>query len=223
VTLDGRWLSSMWPKVRASLPPPPAIVVEVGCGPHGGFVPALTEEGYEAIGIDPAAPEADQYLQAEYERTPVSAPADAIVACTSLHHVADPAVAIDKIASDLTPGGVVVVIEYDWESFDEATARWCFARLHPEESDGWLGRQRQRWRESGQSWDRYFHAWAREHGLHGGPAILAELDRRFEPVDQGRGAYVFSELADTTEAEEVRAIDAGEIHPLRIDYVGRRR
>jgi hypothetical protein len=32
----------------------------------------------------------------------------------------------------LVPGGVLVVVEWAWERFDEATARWCFARLTPQ-------------------------------------------------------------------------------------------
>jgi hypothetical protein len=38
-----------------------------------------------------------------------------------------------------------------------------------------------------------------------------------------RGAYLFPELAHTTEAEELDAIASGEIQPLRIDYVGANR
>ncbi|WP_158558066.1 hypothetical protein [Spongiactinospora gelatinilytica] len=33
------WLAAMWPFVLANLPPAPARILEIGCGPAGGFVP----------------------------------------------------------------------------------------------------------------------------------------------------------------------------------------
>lgn len=41
MTPDERWLATLWPSVRAPLPAPPARVLEIGCGPLGGFVPML--------------------------------------------------------------------------------------------------------------------------------------------------------------------------------------
>ncbi len=45
VTPDERWLAAVWPFVRDSLPVAPARVVEIGCGPLGGFVPMLEPAG----------------------------------------------------------------------------------------------------------------------------------------------------------------------------------
>ncbi|HWG60937.1 MAG TPA: class I SAM-dependent methyltransferase, partial [Streptosporangiaceae bacterium] len=86
MTPDERWLTAAWPFVRAQLPAPPARVLEIGCGPIGGFVPRLDAARYSATGIDPRAPDGPGYAQAEFERYDVPQPADAIVACTSLHH-----------------------------------------------------------------------------------------------------------------------------------------
>jgi hypothetical protein len=44
MTPDDRWLAAVWPFVRRQLPSAPARVLEVGCGPLGGFVPALLED-----------------------------------------------------------------------------------------------------------------------------------------------------------------------------------
>jgi len=87
VTPDERWLAALWPFVRAWLPPPPAAVVEIGCGPLGGFVPMLHAAGYAAAGVDPEAPEGPWYRRIEFERYELPEPAQAVVACTSLHHV----------------------------------------------------------------------------------------------------------------------------------------
>lgn len=213
----------MWPRIRPHLPAPPAVVVELGCGSHGGFVPALQHAGYQALGVDPQAPEGDAYRRVEFERTELPAPIHAVVASASLHHVADPAVVLDRMAEALAPGGAVVVVEWDWQSFDEPSARWCFERMDSEQAGGWLQRTRENWLASGLGWEAYLSAWAAEHGMHGVPSLVRELDRRFDRLSCERGAFFFADLPHTTEADELRAIDAGEIRPLRIDYVARRR
>ncbi|MGZ4234423.1 MAG: class I SAM-dependent methyltransferase [Solirubrobacteraceae bacterium] len=209
----------MWPSIRSWLPPAPASVVEIGCGSLGGFVPMLNADGYQAVGIDPAAPEGTAYRRIEFERTDLPARMDVAVASTSLHHVADPGAVLDKVAGGLEPGGLVIVVEWDWEAFDEDTARWCLERQP--DPDGWLRRRLDAWAESGQPWERAFQGWAVGHGLHSAGSLIAELDQRFERYVNRRGPYLFTELVDTTESDEQRAIDAGQIPALRVDYVGR--
>lgn len=221
------WFEALLPNVVGALPPPPAVVVEIGCGRQGGFVPALLQDGYQAVGIDPAAPDADSYRRSDFERTGLPAEVDAIVACTSLHHVAIPAAVVDRMADALAPGGVAVVVEWDWESFDRSTAEWCFARLGPddppaEDHGGWLHHARERWIESQQPWEGYLRSWADREGIHSSAALIGELDRRFKRESFSRGAYFFPDLVDTSEADELAAIAEGRIQATRIDYVGRR-
>jgi SAM-dependent methyltransferase len=216
-----RWLATMWPIVRSHLPPRPATIVELGCGRLGGFVPMLIADGYQALGVDPAAPDGESYRQLEFERAELPAPVDCVIACTSLHHVADADVVLDKLAAALRPAGVVVVLEWDWEGFDEATARWCFERLEPGETDGWLQRHRDGWAASGKAWDAYLRGWTDGHGILSVRQLVEDLDRRFERVVCQRGPYCFQDLRGTSETEELDAIGAGRIHATRIDYVGR--
>jgi SAM-dependent methyltransferase len=223
VTPDERWLAAVWPFVRSRLPAPPAQVVEIGCGPLGGFVPMLRVAGYQATGVDPEAPPGPDYRQAGFERYQVPRPVGAVVACTSLHHVADLAQVLDLVDAALAPGGVVVVVEWARERFDEATARWCFDRLPPPgPHHGWLRRHRADWLESGQPWDAYCRGWAEAEGLHAGERILAELTARFDSEPVTFGPYFFPDLAGVSEADEQAAITAGQIQPNRIQYVGRR-
>ena len=105
VTPDERWLAAAWPFVRARLPAAPARVAEIGCGPLGGFVPMLHASGYEAVGIDPEAPLGPGYSQVEFEHYDMPWAADAIVACASLHHVADLGAVLDLVEAALVPGG----------------------------------------------------------------------------------------------------------------------
>ena len=130
---DRRRLAAIWPFVREYLPPPPSRVLDVGCGPVGGFVPALRAAGFDAEGVDPEAPEGAYYHQVEFEEYATKWPADAVVAATSLHHVSDLDTVVDLITQCLDPGGVMVVVEWAWDRFDAATARWCFARLPGDE------------------------------------------------------------------------------------------
>jgi len=126
MTPGERWLATLWPLVRTRLPAAPARVVEVGCGPLGGFVPMLRDDGYDAVGIDPQAPKDAHYQRIEFERAELPDQVDAAIASTSLHHVADPALVIDRITSTLTSGGALVVVERAWEKFDEQNGRVVF-------------------------------------------------------------------------------------------------
>jgi SAM-dependent methyltransferase len=217
---DRRWLAAIWPFVHQNLPPPPCRVLDIGCGPLGGFVPALRADGYDAEGVDPDAPDGPHYHQVEFERYPSEHPANAIVASTSLHHVADLDAVVDHIASNLEPGGVLVVIEWAREWFDEATARWCFDRLADDEQ-GWLHRHRDDWLASGRSWQNYLRTWADTEHLHTGEDIRRVLTSRFEIRLLADGPFFFPDLDHVTAADEQSAIDAGHIRANGIRYVGR--
>jgi len=217
-----RWLTSLWPFVSAQLPAAPARVLELGCGPIGGFVPALLANGYDAVGIDSQAPAGERYRQVDFEQYAPPEPAAAIVASRSLHHVGDVALVLDRAVAALRPGGVIVVAEWAWEQFDEETAHWCFAHMR-EAADGdagWLQRRREGWRASGATWDAYFGAWTSGHGLKPADLVVAELDRRFERVACVREPYFFADLAGISEQDERAAIGAGEIRATGIRYAG---
>jgi SAM-dependent methyltransferase len=209
--------------VRDSLPAAPARVVEIGCGPLGGFIPRMRRAGYEATGVDPESPPGSWYRRLEVERFEMPENVAAIVACTSLHHVDDLPAVLDLIHDGLRPGGLAVIVEWARERFDEATARWCFGRLPQHSSEpGWLDKRQVEWRNSDRPWDVYLRSWANAEGMHGGQEILDQLDARFDAQPAAYGPYFFPELAGTSEADEQAAIDSGEIQANRIQYVGRR-
>ena len=212
----------MWPIVRGRLPDPPAQVLEIGCGSLGGFVPMLRSSGYEVIGVDPEAPAEAGYLRVEFEKAEPLGKLDALVASTSLHHVADPAEVLDRVVSSLVPGGTLVVVEWAWERFDEPTAEWCFERLGRNDEPGWLHRRRDEWIASGDPWSVYLQDWAQRERLHSAESLLGLLDDRFDRVELSFGPYLFPELAATSAEDEQDAIEAGQIRATRVDYVGRR-
>lgn len=223
MTADQCWLEAAWPFVRDQMPPAPARVLEIGCGPIGGFVPMLIEAGHTAVGIDPRAPASPNYRQVTFEQYESLHQVDAVVASTSLHHVTDLGQVLEKVASLLVPGGAVVVVEWAWERVDQATAQWCFDRLDTNAEPSWLSRRRDEWQDSGLSWDTYFTDWAAGEGLHSSDAIRGELDKRFHCLLSTDGPYYFPELDDTTEAEEQAAVDAGVIRASATRYAGQLR
>ncbi len=78
------------------------------------------------------------------------------------------------------------------------------------------------WRESGLTWDAYIRGWISEAGLHSGSAVLAALEQRFDTVEMLEAPYYFTEL-DASREEELAAIEAGEIRPACLQFVGRLR
>lgn len=180
----------------------------------------LTSSGYEALGVDPEAPDDEHYRRVVFEQTELVQGVDAVVASASLHHVDDPAEVLDRIATTLAGGGTLVVIEWAWEEFDKATADWCFQRLGPAAGAGWLHRRRNEWVASGQSWSAYVRAWAEQEQLHSASTLLRLLDERFQRVHLARGPYFFPDLVGATEEDERVAIEAGQIRAMRVDYVG---
>lgn len=201
-----RWLGATWPFVRDALPTAPARVIEIGCGPVGGFVPRLAAAGYDAVGVDPEAPVGPRFHQLEFEHYAPSAPVDAVVACTSMHHVDDLDHVVDRIAAAVRPGGTLVVVEWARERFDERTARWCFDRLPPEDPDGWLHGHKARWRESGAPWPAYFDGWAEAERLHRGDRIVGALTRRFRTRSLTEAPYFFADLGITEDDERAAGI-----------------
>ena len=216
----------MWPFVLSELPTHSANVVEIGCGPYGGFVPRLLREGHHAVGIDPDAPEGEAYHRTEYERYEPQAEVDVVVASASLHHVVDLSQVFDRVKALLKSHGSVIVVEWALERFDEPTAEWCFERLPTHGSDdepGWLDRHRDQWEASGQSWDAYFQDWKQAGSLHDSEEVVRELDERFERRVYREGPFFFPDLADTTYADEQAAIDASRIQAACIQYSAEQR
>ena len=83
--------------VLSQLPPPPARVLEVGCGDEGGVTPALLEAGYDVLAIDPHAPAGEPYRQITLEELDDPGPFAAVVAGRVLHHVHPLGPALDKL------------------------------------------------------------------------------------------------------------------------------
>ena len=218
---DERWLAAVWPFVRDHAPPPPATWSRSAAARSGASSRCCAAAGYDAVGIDTEAPEGADYRRTGIEEFAPPGAVDLVVASRSLHHVADLDDVADRIVGMLAPSRTVVVLEWAWERFDDATARWCFERLPPADDDpNWLHRRQEAWLESGKPWDSYLMEWATEDGLHAGAAVVAALETSLRTVASDLGPYYFPGLSGVTEEDELAAVASGRIQANGIRFVG---
>jgi hypothetical protein len=194
------------------LPPPPALVLEVGCGEDGGVTPALVAAGYDVVAIDPDAPEGPPYRRIALEELEEPQRFDAVVAGRVLHHVEPLGPALDKLAR-LAP--LLVVDEFASERLHGPTAQWYEAQFRVLAAAA--GRDRRAPADLGQ-WR------AHHHDLHPSGVLLRELAERYDERHLEWRPYLYRWLGGpASEGLEQALIDAGAIEPTGFRYVGVRR
>ncbi len=119
--------------VTAALGPPPAKLLDLGCG-SGDLIAAISRRGYWCAGMDyslPALKAAQSQglpaVLADYHDAPFRPGSfDAVSMFHFLEHVADPACAIDFARDALRPGGSLIVQVPNADSLQRAVfgARW---------------------------------------------------------------------------------------------------
>jgi ubiquinone/menaquinone biosynthesis C-methylase UbiE len=208
--------------------PPPARVLEVGCG-EGELAHVLARAGCSVTAIDPRAPEGPIFRPVGIKEFTDPGPFDHVVASLSLHHIEDLGGALDKILEVLRTGGSLVVVEFAWDRIDEATAEWALERLPDaalSEEHSWLGRRCQEWESGGRGGNRaradsYSAEWASEEGFHSSRRMRDELRRRFVERCFEWVPYLYPDLReDVREADESAAIEARAINATGFRYVG---
>jgi hypothetical protein len=197
------------------LPPPPGRVLEVGCGREGGVVPALVEARYDAVGVDPDAPEGDRFVRARYQDLVPSdsllEDLEAVVAGRVLHHVRPLGEGLDRLAS-LAP--LLLVDEFAWDLIDAPAQDW-YERRHrmlveeggdppgPPSLDGWRERHRD---------------------LHPHGVLLDALRDRYEELELEWVPYLHRWLGDPASEQLEQAIaDAGTFPAIGWRWLGARR
>jgi SAM-dependent methyltransferase len=106
------------------LPPPPARVLDLGCG-TGWTSTFLAKRGYQVVGQDIApdmiaiaeqnkardALDQLQFLVSDYESLGFSDEFDAALFYDCLHHAEDPSAALTSVYRALKPGGILITLE----------------------------------------------------------------------------------------------------------------
>lgn len=198
---------------REHLPPPPARVLDVGCG-QGELTTALAAAGYEVLGIDPLAPPGNLFRRLKLEDLEETELFDAIVASHSLHHIRDLDAGLDRIADLLPAGGPLVVDEFAWDRLDEITLDWLYGQRRALAAAGHG--------EAPASHDDLRRDWDAEHlGVQGFAALRDGLAARFDEREFEWVAYLHRKLAGVaTEVLEQALIDAGAIQALGFRFAG---
>lgn len=223
--------------VRSQLPPPPAMVLEVGCG-SGELALALSAGGWQVVAADPKAPDGEPFVRAAVENLDAAdyEPFDAAFAVLSLHHAGDVGVVLDGVRSLLKPGGVLVVDEFRKEHLaDRATAAFFYHQrlsllyagrkgtgehgVHPPGAEHSSGGGHQ---PGGGSFEFWFSR-SSEHraGVHEEGEVLAALEERFATRSLSYGPYLFRQGIDPeVEPLERKLIEEGGIRPTGLRWVG---
>ena len=189
-------------------------MLDVGCG-DGALVRELAVAGYDALGIDPAAPPEDSFRRIKLDDLEEDDPFDTVVAVRSLHHITDLDGALDKIVRLLRGRGVLVVEEFGWDLLDAPTADWLHGQQRVLAAAG-------RALHVPASVDDCRREWEDEHvGLHGYGALRDGLEGRFDERHFEWTPYLHRLLDGVSgEALERALIDAGAIRAVGFRYAG---
>ena len=189
--------------VRASLPPPPARVLEIGAG-NGELAAALSDAGYDVTAIDP---------KGEARVLPVTLDAldakprsfDAAVAMLSLHHVTPLGRSLRRLSEVLRHGARLVVDEFDVDVLRRPRGHMVAEPPGPHK-------------------DAADHvAEMREH-LHPVAHIRTELDVWFDVGEPVPGAYLYRWYIDPElREEEERLIAIGGLPAVGRRFIATRR
>jgi SAM-dependent methyltransferase len=113
-----------WTFCTAALPPPPAVVVDLGCG-VGRWAQRLLSIGYTVVGIEPSPGMAEHaavrlsggdgggftLLRASVEEVDLApGSVDAVIAIGSLQYTDHPAATLRRVAQWMRPGAVLCVL-----------------------------------------------------------------------------------------------------------------
>jgi hypothetical protein len=192
--------------VLDQLPPPPGRILEIGCGKDGGLVDLLTAAGYDALGVDPEAPDGASYRRVRFED--VDGTYDAVVAGRVLHHVNQLDEGIAKLAS-LAP--LLLVDEFAPERIDAGARDWYEAQRRMLVAAG-----------ASPPGPPDLGAWAARHpDLHQPETLLDALRAHYDERVLEWIPYLHRWLAGpSSEALETTLVDAGAIPAVGYRFAG---
>lgn len=181
-------------------------MLEIGCGREGGLVEQLAARGYDALGVDPDAPEGERFVRAEFQT--IDGDWDAVVAGRVLHHVNPLGESLDHLAS-LAP--LLLVDEFAWNRIDAAAQDWYEGQhrmLRATGAEPYGPASLDDWR-------------LRHQGLHSDELVLRELRARYKERAFERVPYMHRWLGGpSSEALEQALVDGGAFAAIGYRWAG---
>jgi SAM-dependent methyltransferase len=208
--------------LHAVLGPPPARILDVGCG-DGALATRLLAQGFQVVAID-ADPEA--VGQAHEAGVPAlhedfthyeDDPFDAVLFSRSLHHIHPLEPAVARAHHLLRPGGRLVADEFAVDRTDRETAEWFYDTMSLLEAAGILSPS-----ERVPHVNDPFERWCRHHEedppMHGGDEMIRAVKHRFLLQRADRVPYLWGYLGGWLEET-----DRGGLTAWTLQQIERRR
>lgn len=190
--------------VQKHINPSTKRVLEVGCG-DGHFGLKLMQSGILLTACDT---DKEAVLSAKKKGVPAihtdflslkAEPFDAIIFTRSLHHIHQLKAAITYAKSLLTPGGTLIIEDFDLKMIDERTARWyyntwamvsiCTNGKHPADLV----------EDPMSAWVHDHH---HDHPLHTGAEMITAAKAHFDDVSFKRNAYLYRSICGRLDGVE---------------------
>jgi SAM-dependent methyltransferase len=162
-----------------------------------------------------------------------------VVTTRALHHIPDPAAAVERIRRWLRPGGRLVCVDFLHDRFDRRDARWIAQTRGLLEASGCHRRDGRLPTDPAAAVERVGWEWEQEHlveqDLNGAADIEEPLGRRFPTHDRSWHPYLYWDLLvgldipdPAAEREtagllaewEASLVAGGELSPVLLRFVG---
>jgi SAM-dependent methyltransferase len=245
----------LWRLVAEVLPSSPARVLDVGCG-VGALSLEMARAGHDvtAVDPDPSAVELaersardDRPGRLAYHEGDVAtwgtdeAGFDVIVTSRALHHVPEPAAALERIHHWLRPGGQLVCVDFLHDRFDRRDARWLAQVRGLLEATGSYPRHGRLPADPDAAVERIEWEWEQDHvvdqDLNRSAAIEEPLSRWFPTHARSWHPYLYWDILEVLDVPDLAAenatatlvadweaalLAAGELSPVLLRFVGHR-
>jgi SAM-dependent methyltransferase len=245
----------LWRLLAEALPSPSARVLDIGCG-TGALSLAMARAGHDVTAIDPD-PTAIELAERSahqagpgrlaYHRSDVAtfvadeAGFDVVVTSRTLHHVREPAAALERVRRWLRSGGQLVCIDFFHDRFDRRDARWVAQLRGLLEATGAYRSDGRLPADPAAAVERIEWEWKQdhvvEHDLNRSADIEGPLHHGFPTNARSWHPYLYWDILEALDVPdptiekatatlvadwEETLLAAGELTPVLMRFVGRR-
>jgi 2-polyprenyl-3-methyl-5-hydroxy-6-metoxy-1,4-benzoquinol methylase len=245
----------LWRLVAEVLPSRPGRVLDIGCG-TGALSLAVAQAGHDVTAIDPDPSALELAERSAHEARPGrlayhrgdvatwvadEAGFDVVVASRTLHHVRQPAAALDRVRRWLRPGGQLVCIDFFHDRFDRRDARWIAQLRGLLEAVGAYSPDGRLPADPAAAVERVEWEWEQDHvveqDLNSSADIEAPLGHAFPTNIRSWHPYLYWDILEALDVSdptiekatatlvadwEESLLAAGELTPVLLRFVGRR-